>query len=71
MSEYTPTGDAVSRVRDKGSGHKFTVPTSVAENTDGLEILDEPALDPGGAFLPQEYAEPKTAKKTSSSGKES
>lgn len=53
MSEFT-------RVRDKASGHEYSLATTVAEHTDGVEILkDEAATDTNGRPLPPKYAAPK------------
>jgi hypothetical protein len=62
MSEFT-------RVRDKASGHKYSVATAVAENTDGLEILSsEDATDSNNRPLPPEYAEAKSSTSSSKKG---
>lgn len=62
MSEF-------ARVKDPDSGHKFSY--AAAAVPEGFTVLEEPAIDANGSPLPPEYAEPKTTKKTSSSGKES
>ena len=43
------------RVRDRGTGHEYTVSAALADN-DAYERLDKVAADPNGNPLPPVYA---------------
>lgn len=49
------------RVKDKSTGHKFSVIESAAQDENAYQILKQDAVDVGGNPLPPEYASESTS----------
>lgn len=56
------------RVRDRSTGHKFTVLASAAAAESAYQVLKDDAVDAKGDPLPPEYAAPESLSSKSTSG---
>lgn len=61
--------DGPIRIKDKDTGHEYTVGALSEEDKNRCEVLDKPAVNPDGRWLPPVYAEPKSGRKTTEAAK--